>query len=287
MSTNRVRKPRPYWHVDAKWISGIVLLVMLIITSLIFVLFQATGPVQGKTVLTTMLASSFSFEAGGLDASSDVEVMRQKIAESPNGEWQPIPGLQIIVRASDIEGKTPREARLWFFGQMADPLYTKGVQGLIELTNDPQMKAGFEQGVGFLGFFSISTHNKLLVFLTISSLISLLFLGLVILFSYRFGKLGSPGCVIFLTAIPGLLLFGGLKGWIGQMAQNPPQGGEQTAIARYSQLASDVLPSILNSSLQFYIILALLGASLLVVALFGLIFIREKKNKEAVEPENP
>jgi hypothetical protein len=285
MSTTKVKKSRPYWHVDAKWFTGILLLLILTITFLIFILFQATGPVQGKTILTTMLASTFSFEAGGLDASADVEVMRQKIADSPNGEWQPIPGLQIIVRANDINGKTPREVRMWFFGQMADPLYNKGAQGLADMTTDPQMKAGFEQGVGALGFFSAGTHKKILVILTIASLVSLLFLGLLIFFSYRFGKLGSPGCVIFLAAVPGVVLFGGLNGWIKQMAQNPTPASEQTSVTRYAQLAADVLPTILKSSLTIYIVLTFLGLILLAMALLGIVFIREKKNKVPTEQE--
>lgn len=283
MSTPRTRKPRPYWHVDAKWVTGIFSLLMLNFTFLILLFFQATGPVQGKAILTTMIASSFSFESGGLDATEDVEIMRQKIADSPDGEWQPIPDLQIIVRASDIEGKTAREARLWFFSQMADPLYEKGAQGLTEMTTDPELKAKFEQGVGVLGFFSAATHSKILIFLLISSVLSFFLLILLVLFSYRSGKLGSPGCVIFLAAIPGVLILNGLNGWMAKMAQNPPIASEQTPMTRYAQLAADVLPTILKNSLQLYLMLTLVGSILLALALLGFVFFREKKNKEPIE----
>ena len=100
------------------------------ITFLVFILGQITAPEQGIALLTTILASSFSVESGELDAAGDIEIMRQKIAESPNGEWQPIPGMRIVLREEDIAGKTPREARLWFFRQLAEPLYYDGAQGL-------------------------------------------------------------------------------------------------------------------------------------------------------------
>ena len=66
--------------------------------------------------------------------------MRQKIAESPNDTWQPIPSLNIVVREQDIAGLTPREARLWLFRQLAEPLYYEGPQGLASLATDPEMR---------------------------------------------------------------------------------------------------------------------------------------------------
>lgn len=148
MITGKVLKPRPYWHVDAKWLTGILLLFLLNITFLVFILVQVTAPEQGIALLTMTLASSFSAESGGLDAAGDIEIMRQKIAEAPNGEFQPIPGMQIIVREEDIAGKTPREARLWFFRQWAEPLYYDGAQGLASLTTDPEMGKNISEGVG-------------------------------------------------------------------------------------------------------------------------------------------
>ncbi|HBG74970.1 MAG: hypothetical protein A2X25_07290 [Chloroflexi bacterium GWB2_49_20] len=280
MSTSKVIKPRPYWHVDAKWLTGIFLLLLLNITFLIFLLVQVTGPEQGITLLTTTLASSFSFESGGLDTSSDLEIMRQKIAESPDGQWQPIPGLQIIVREEDIAGKTPREARLWFFRQMAEPLYYNGEQGLADIMTDPEMKKGLAGGVGPLGLISAATHRKLLVVFAVSGLVSLLFLGLLVFFSHRFGRLGSPGCVIFLVAVPNLILMGGLRGWLANAAQTPASTGAQALLSRYLQLAADVLPGIVQKAMYVYIFLVFLGIALLLVALIGSVFVRERKNKD-------
>ena len=279
MASDKVRKPRPYWHVDAKWITGILLLFLLTLTILIFILVQLTAPKQGIALLTTMLASSFSYESGGLDTPDDVNIMREKIAQSPNGEWQPIPGMQIVVRAEDIAGKTPREARLWFFRQWAEPLYYDGAEGLANLMTDPDMQKSVEEGVGPLGFMNAGTHSKLKIAFAISGAVSLLFLGLLAIFSYRFGRLGSPGCVIFLTAIPGLVFMLGLRGWIEQTAQNPTGGGEETFITRYAQLAADVLPDVVRQAIQTYTILIFLGLGLMFLALIGAIFIRERPGK--------
>jgi len=87
MGTNKSLNPRPYWHVDAKWLTGILLLFLLNITFLIFILMQVTAPERGIALLTVTLARSYSAESGGMDVSGDIEIIRQKIAESPNGEW--------------------------------------------------------------------------------------------------------------------------------------------------------------------------------------------------------
>jgi len=272
MSTPTGSKPRPYWHVDAKWLTGIFLIFLLNITFLLFVLVQITGPKQGINLLATALASQLSFESGGLDAEDDIAIMRQKINESPDKQWQPIPGLEIIVHAEDIEGMTAREARLWFFREWATPLYYDGPQGLADLMTDPEMKEGLMQGVGPLGIVSAATHSKLLVFFCISGLVSLFFLGLLVFFSHRFGRLGSPGCVIFVVAIPNLILLAGLRGWLENASQNTETTIVQAMLARYTQLATDVLPEIVQKALSIYVFLVLLGIFLLLVALIGSIF---------------
>lgn len=159
MDISATSKPRPYWHVDAKWITGILLLFLLNATFLLFILMLVTAPDMGIDLLTVALASSFSRE--GLDQKADMEIMHEKIAESPNGEWQPIPSLNIVVREEDITGLTPREMRLWFFRQLAEPIYYEGSQGLANLSTDPDLQNNTETELGLVGFISAETHSKL------------------------------------------------------------------------------------------------------------------------------
>jgi hypothetical protein len=283
MNTNESLKPRPYWHVDAKWITGILLLFLLNATFLIFILVQITAAKQGIEILTVILASSFSRE--GLDQEVDIEIMHQKIAESPDGSWKPIPGLNIVVREQDIAGLSPREIRLWFFRQLAEPIYYGGQQGLANLSTDPEMQKNMEGGLGPLGFINAETHSKLNKVLIVLGLISLSFLGLLVYFSYRFGRLGSPGCVIFLAAVPGLILFSGVRGWLAQAGQNPNPETEVTTVTLYTQMATrlavDVLPNIVQKALQSYLLLTFLGLGLMLAALIGTLIIRGRKREKS------
>src|SRR4030067_476335 len=131
--TPTLKKPRPYWHVDAKWISGICLLLLLSFTSLVFIAWQVTDRPTGTTLLTTLLA---------------------------------------------------------------EPLYDEGAQGLASLITDPELKKGVEENAKPLSFISAEMHSKLRGVLVASVVASLVFLGLLVFFSYRFGRIGSPGWVI-------------------------------------------------------------------------------------------
>lgn len=281
MNTNGLSKPRPYWHVDAKWISGLLLLFVLNATFLAWILVRVTAPDRGIELLTILIASSFSRE--GLDQEGDTKIMLEKIGESPDGNWQPIPTLNIVVREQDIAGLTPREMRLWFFRQLAEPIYYEGQAGLARLAKDPEMAKNMEGDIGPFGFISAESHAKVRNIFFGLGLLSLVLLGLLSFFSYRFGRLGSPGLVLFLAALPGILVFSGMLGWLEHGAQDLTQPTEVTAVTMYAQplarLASDALPDLVQMAIRTYLSLALLGLFLILAALIAPLFIR-KKSKE-------
>ncbi len=279
MSTNGLSKPRPYWHVDAKWICGLLLLLVLNATFLAWILVRVTAPERGIELLTLLIASSFSRE--GLDQEADTEIMLQKIADSPNGSWQPISSLNIVVREQDIAGLTPREMRLWFFRQLAEPIYYEGQAGLASLATDPEMAKNMQGGIGPFGFLSAESHAKVRNIFLGFSLLSVVLLGLLSFFSYRFGRLGSPGLVLFLAALPGILVFSGMLGWLEHGAQELTQPTQVTAVTMYAQplarLAADALPDIVQMAIRTYLSIALLGLFLILVALIAPLFWREKR----------
>ena len=54
-------------------------------------------------------------------------------------------------------------------------------------------------------------------------------------------------------------------------------------VARYAQLAADVLPDVIQKAITLYLILMVVGIVLMVMGLIGSIFFREKKEVE-LEP---
>ncbi len=206
MSIERARKPRPYWHVDAKWITGLLLVLVLGLTLLVYNLVDVTNEKPATDTLTMWFALSYSPK--GLDDETGIAEMRKRIEASPNKTAQPIPGLRIFVREQDIAGLAPRQARLFFFRQWAEPLYKEGPQGLAALADDPIIKQGILQGAGPFAVLSLATHQALEGLLLVLVIISGVLLVPLIFFSHRFGRLGSPGCVLFVTSLPCAILSG-------------------------------------------------------------------------------
>ena len=74
MMTELLPRPRPYWHVDAKWICGLMLLV--------FNLVVLTAEKSAVELLTLGLALMYS--QNGLDDEAEVAEMRRRIEASPD-----------------------------------------------------------------------------------------------------------------------------------------------------------------------------------------------------------
>ncbi|MCC7355871.1 MAG: hypothetical protein IT330_19195 [Anaerolineae bacterium] len=272
MGTESLPKQRPYWHVDAKWITGLLLVVMLSLTFLVYNLIQITA--EEPAVRTTSMALALVFSRNGLDDPTEIEEFRQRLRASPDGAVAPIPGLAITVREADIANLSPREARLHLFRRLATPLYRDGPQGLADLAEDPETKQVLSAGVGPLSLFSLQTHQALRRVFGVLVAISLGLVLLLVFFSYRFGRLGSPGCVFFAASLPGavFLTFLSLASGSQDIPAPPGEGAELTDMVGY--LAANLLPPLVQEMSRTYLLLLGFGFGLMVLAILGSIIWR-------------
>jgi hypothetical protein len=268
MSTIAQSKPRPYWHVDAKWIAGLLLVFALSISLLLYGLVVITTEPIAVRLLSVLMASAFS--PAGLDAEGDIQEMQKMLDASPDGSLQPIPGLRIIVHAEDIEGLSPRQARIFFFRKFAEPLYQGGAEGLAELADDPEMRQSILEGAGLMALFSQETHDRLRQLILIPMALSLILGVLLVLFSYRFGRLFSPGCALFVAVAPcaGAMLF------FTMVLNNPPPPasnpvGEPALSGALSAAAANALPDVIPALSAVYNPIVSIALGLMVVALLA------------------
>lgn len=255
-------KLRPYWHVDAKWMTGFLLAFSLSATMLISGLVQITAEKPAVDLLT--LAMALMYSPNGLDDEADVAIMRRQLQASPDKSIQPIPSLRITVREQDIAGLSPREARLFFFRKWGEPIYWKGIQGLADLADDPEMKTQIVAGGGLFGVLTLQTHQALQRALIVAAIVSLVLLVALVFFSFRFGRIGNPGCVFFVAGLPGAFLFT----FIGLAAQPmaTPPGEEAGLSGRIGYLLSNTLPPLAQIFSRNYLTLLALGLGLMLLA---------------------
>ena len=267
MTTEHAPKARPYWHVDAKWVAALLLVFFLSWALLILGLVQVTA--EQRAIDTVSMALAVAFSPGGLDEQIDVNELLQRLGASPDGSIQPMPGLRITLQESDTKDLSPRELRLYFFRQLAKPLYDDGPQELLAVAEDSGMTQRMIKDTGLLSLLTRDAHRALQRGLVVLGLVSLgLFIPLV-LFSYRFGRIGSPGLVLFLTSLPGLLACASARRLLLSFTPLPFVRGQAGIVERIGALASSVLPSLVQVMYRNYVICLLLGLALTVVALLG------------------
>lgn len=250
-------KPRPYWHVDAKWIVGILLFFTLGASLLLSALYHATEEKRAIDTGAVVIASLFSPK--GLDAPEDLTPLREKLAASPDKKIAPIPNFpNVFVTEEQVNHLSPRELRLTIFRQVITPIYTKGVAGAAkEFTADPAQQKQFIKDASLLQILTRQTHETLGQILVITSIASLILATAFVYFSWRWGRVGNLGVLLLILSLPG--------SFAGLMFLHPPRDGNGGA----SSLPPEVAASLGTSLGTAYFWAAWVGVGLLFVALIG------------------
>jgi len=276
MKPQKKQRVRPYWHVDLKWLFGIVAVFSVAALLTVIGLFRLTERERAIQIVSVGIASAFSPE--GLDEAASIAEIQGILEEQPDGELQLIQDIDVFVRAEDIEGLSPRQTRIYVFRQIAEPLYDQGVDGVTELSQDPAIQAALRNDVGMIALLSAGTHRVLGWVLAGLALLSLISVGLSLLWSSRFGRLVTPGIILLLTSLPGVL-FATLLGSIalgGSRQANPAS----SAAFSFEAIFKEIGPLVTSALRPAYLIALILGLLLLVGALIGRLVVRSKKSVE-------
>ena len=251
-------QPRPYWHVDAKWISGILLFFSLSACLLFYNLSNLTVRDTAVKLSASVMASLFS--KNGLDDEANAAGLRQQVTQSASETVMPIPQFPTItLTKQQVASLSARDLQLAIFSQITGPIYDQGLSiAAATFTNDAQQRDSFIQQAAPLGFLTASTHDALQKLFLFSGLISILLLAAVIFYSAGWGRLVSPGVILLLASPLGSLIGLGLT----LMPKNSPS----SPITTLPVGIADTLGTSLTHS---YLYAAGVGSTLLLIAIIG------------------
>lgn len=249
-------EPRPYWHVDAKWIFGILFVVFLGLSLIFYTLTQVTNEKNGKELMTMGLAIMYS--GGDLDKTEDFEEAKAKA--DANGVFCPIANSVFCVNIKDYETLGAREARLKFWGQFAEMIYNEDFN---VYAKNPEQKEQIEKDTTFLRIASAKSHAIVKIIFYILFIITLFCLMFLIKFSYKWGKFVSPGIAMIFTTFPGTIILGFLS------IIKPPSGtvnpANQGPFGQYAPLASAIIPDIAKIGVKAYLTIFITGIILIII----------------------
>src|SRR3990167_600631 len=247
--------PRPYWHVDAKWICGILLVftlsATLILLSLVKLTEQERAPAVGALII------GMGFIRGN---TIDTEEAREALAEA-GGVIQPIPNIPSIkITEADLK-LTPSEISIKVFRPITESIYNNGIEATADkFAATPEQKEKFVRDAALFIIFTKDTHQTLNKFFRFFAVVSLLLAIGVVFFSSRWGRLSNLGSLLLLMSLPGSLL--------GLLLKSPPKDGN----GGLGSLSPELTEQIGQAVSSAYSKITLLGILLLAAALIGRIF---------------
>lgn len=248
------KSTRPYWHVDLKWVFGILLFFSLGTALLFFNLSKITERDRAVNISATVVANLFSKD--GLDDDKGLDEFRQKAALAPGDTIAPIEQFpSITISKQDALTLPPRELRIKIFQQITEPIYDKGVKGAAtQFAPDKEGQDQFAKNATLLDVFTKTTHDVTQKIFVGSLIASLVFMASVIFFSSGWGRLVSPAVVLLLVSPLGSIL--------GLLLTHPPKDGDSPFLA----LPANIAQEIGNGLSQSYLAALVIGATLLLAA---------------------
>lgn len=264
--TTKPNHPRPYWHVDAKWICSLILCGLLALWLGLMVVYKITDRQTAVPLMTNVITLGIQ-KGDAASQQKSLDELRFKIEASPTKSIQPIPGFPATLTEQDLQ-LTPDQLVQKIFGQVAAPMYDQGVKQLAQQqTSDPAQQAKFEQNASVFNGLSKQGHATAGKLAFTMLLVVLLVAAGAVWFSSGWGRLVTLAIVLLVVALPGLLLFAGLHAWMSHsgdaLSHNPTNTIELVTAARGSFLP------VASAGVSVYKTAVYAGLGLLALAFIG------------------
>ena len=258
---------RPYWHVDMKWVCGILFALGLWLALALYALTVLTSERIAVPLATQIAAQLVS--RSGLDDPTDINALKQKASQQPGNDVETLPG--VFVTKADLQTLTPRALRLKIFGEVVKPYYELGAKGVAaKQTADPQKRAEIEQQVGLLGLVNQSNHDILVRVFWLSLALLVIPLAGLVYFSAGFGRLVSPGIIMALSTLASAPLAVLLQ----IAAHSTKPAGDQPG--PLPGVTADSFATVVRALLPGFLAVFALGMLLLLVAAIGKVVSRHR-----------
>lgn len=266
-------KSRAGWRVDAKWIAGIFLTVSLIIFTALFSLYRLTSFEHTRNITEAIVGEPIDqfLDESYLVIRAFAAVNPEQSYESPEG----IP-FRVELKGRDIANMSQKQLKKYIVDQIATRVYNQGLESIMSEEKQPSEQQQFSipglellqpqnqqsQGLGafppgmfvVMGLFTATSHRLFGTLSIISAVFTLIFLGLLIGFSYRFGKAVSPGVCLSLIGLGGVIISSPAKLQAAFLSD-----------AAYSKIIQEPANVVFNT----YLTLLIIGIILVIAGLLG------------------
>lgn len=276
-----LQKPRPYWHVDAKWVLAILLTIMAAVTLPIVAAYYLTSEGPATKLISYAMAGLTSPQ--GIDSEEGLKELRAETL-AKGSKTITFGGVDVTLTVEDVTTLSPRELRLKVFGAFATRFYHQGAEGIARSQGaSAESTETLKKDASLISVFGKEVHDQVGMALVWVALIDLLLLAGVVFFSHRFGRLVSPGIVLLLVGLPGIL-FGAIASQNPEVVGAAREQNPADIAAMIGTFISYIGPLIVPYFASVYLFALVSGVGLLLlagVAKLVYMFIHRKKDMPA------
>jgi len=251
-------------RVFFKWITGLIFFVFFAATVFLYSLYSLT-----KEDMVVPLAGRIMASMNTSIPGVSMQQLTAAVRNSRSRSITPFRGLDSTITLQEIEGRSADEIRVLLFSKLAANLYREGVDPFFVKLKEPAIRNKLEPLKPFLYYITADFSTTLRYFLMVPFVVSALLLMLLILLSYRFGKLVSPGVVFLITGLLGIGIFSLAGRALETFSFAVPAQFREKFSALLSGSASDIVGTISGSFFHNFLLVFYAGCALLVLAFFG------------------
>lgn len=193
-------RTRPYWHVDAKWIFGLLLTAVLAVWLVLVSLWRVT---QREVAIGLFVEAGMEMLYPAPPAAQALDAMLARARQQPDAAVQ-VFGLELPLKGRDVAGLTREEAARRVFRRLGEVFYDEGPEGLARLRLPDAAEGSMWGGnAGPLALLNAQGHRLMGAVAVLGALVVALLLIPVVYFSAGWGRLASPGVCLLVASLPG------------------------------------------------------------------------------------
>lgn len=301
------KKERPSWYTDLKWVSSLLFIIFFVSALLLYNFSQVVSKKNVVDQMTTNIQTSLQKELSDFfqlanqilatnenyvkiilsEAKNELDKLAQTSEQAANeaiqnGEKiQPIKGIDFSIDKNQID-KYSKQIETAIYKEIASSLQEIQDKGLTNATDREQWQKELTEKINFPKIYSKDLHRKYVLISALLFFVSFILFISAIFFSFKWGRVLTPGLLILLTSIPGFYIFNRAHDYLVHSALKNLADSNNFLIQLFAQAVFDAFDQQISSIYLVYKVLLALGIMLVAVAIIGKIYtyIKNKKKRK-------
>lgn len=287
------KEERPAWCIDAKWIFGILFVVIFSSTMALYNVMQLTSRERAVEIITGVIEKSITKMEGNIqelitDYKNSLVEKQDSLPEAQTESDKPIVKiLKNFFPDSVILNSSPEQLKNQLLQDIAVPVYESGSGVLFTLLRGVDYATYIDQGLQSFKIYSDETHAQLVTWFTVSLIVSLVMLFGLVYFSRRLGKLFNPGLVLLLASMPGYFSYGIAHQFVGNVLPTIATEGANLFVNVFVVAIVETLDKQVSEITIFHTVFFYIGLGLMIAAIGVKIYFVIKKRQAQKKPVTP